>query len=310
MKCIEAIGVACKHSDAKDILQRALITAESNQDLALITRLKKSLKSLGKKPAALAPVEVTTDAPQQALAEEDPRWQQVRDGLGTLRELGRSFLEVQAWIGWYLTCLRKDHKAAGGTHGGDRKSSAQSGHLIPWPELVKEKTGLPRTTAERFMDLYEASLAKLKKGKTPEQKAALAILKSGNPLSVPDDQRGALRDVISSLCVGETQASLMQELGVVPTPPKLVKKQGEKEPDDDKLSEPELALHHWETAARPLFKAREGEGAKLLHFLPPTSEEPGKLSLSFLLAEAEAFAADVRAALEAHAKPSKALPAA
>ena len=149
-------------------------------------------------------------------------------------------------------------------------------------------------------------MAKLARGaeKSPEQKAALALLKSGNPLAVTDAERAPLRDVISSLCVGETQGSLMQELGVVPTPAMPVKAAKQK-PEEEKLSDAELALHHWETAASALFKAREGNGSKLLHVLPPVSSEPGQLSLTFLLAEAEAFAADVKAALAAHAKPAK-----
>jgi hypothetical protein len=51
MKCIEAIGVAHKHDDAKDILTRAMQMAESREDHVLIGRLKKSFKTLAKKPS-------------------------------------------------------------------------------------------------------------------------------------------------------------------------------------------------------------------------------------------------------------------
>jgi hypothetical protein len=303
MKCIEAISVACKHIDAADILQRALHMAELREDHALIGRLKKSIKS-PRKSAALAKVEVTTDNPTQSLAEEDPRWQSVREGLGTLRELGRSFLEAQAWLGWYLACLKKDH---GVQSGRPKKNSASLAEFRPWPELVREKTDLSDRTADRFIQLYEATMAKLKRGKTPEQKAALAILKSGNPLAVPDDQRGPLRDVIASLCVGETQASLLEELKVVPTPAMPAKTPAKKD-SAEQADEAELARHHWETVASAIFKAREGNGPKLLHLLPPVSSEPGQLSLTLIHDEAAAFLEDVKAALAAHAKPAKAKP--
>ena len=50
MNCIEAIGVARKHDDARDILNRAMQMAETNGDHVLIGRLKKSLKGLKQKP--------------------------------------------------------------------------------------------------------------------------------------------------------------------------------------------------------------------------------------------------------------------
>ncbi len=248
--------------------------------------------------SALATVEVTTDSP--ALADEDPRWLAVRETAGRLREAGRTYLEMQAWLGWQLAQLKKDHGIKAGKPKANLADSAEL--RATWPDLVKHYTGYSRRTADVFIELFDATKAKLKRAKLPEQKAALAIFNQGNPLALPAEQRDFVRDVIASLCTGETQGSLMQEIGIVPKPVMPANPGANKAA---KLSDAELAFHHWDGPASAIVKARSPEGLKLLHALPPVTDEPGKLCLVFLRDEAKALAEAAEEALAVHAKPAK-----
>lgn len=252
------------------------------------------------KPAALAVVEVTTDSPATT-GPEDPRWLAVKDYADRLRETGRTYLEMQAWLGWQLAQLKKEHGVQRGKnqHGG----SAGLPTLTTWEDLVKHYAGLSRRTADVFIQLFEATKAKLKRAKAPEQKAALVLFNQGNPLALPDDQRGYVRDVISSLCTGETQGSLMAELGIVPKP--LMPKKTMAGEEEEKLTDVELAHHHWEGTAKAIVTARSPEGVKLLHVLPTVTDEPGKLSLVFLREETAALLAAVEEAMATAPKPPK-----
>lgn len=251
-----------------------------------------------KSKKALPPtVEVTTDIPK------DPAWDGIRNTLAAVRSAGRAYLFAQAWAGWQLTVLRKSH---GVRAGHPKKNSAKLAELRSWEQIVQDETGLPYRTAMRFIDLFESTQKKLKKAKkTADNKNALALFQSENPLALPPEQREHLQDVISSLCDGETQASLLRELKIVPElAPPPVQKGGKgdasKKPEDNPQL---LAFHFFDGPASAICKARaSAEYAKLLHLLPTTSSEQGKVSLTFLRDEAAAMVDDINAVLATHAK--------
>ena len=249
------------------------------------------------KPGKVQIAEVTADAPK------DPAWDGIRRTIASVRSAGRAYLFGQAWLGWQLSCLKKEH---GTTRGGDRKSISQVGRLIPWPEIVEKESGLSSRTADRFIQLFEATKAKLKRAKkdAPVNKTALILLQSENPLALPPEQREALQDVISSLCDGETQASLMRELGVVPTP--AAPPAGPKKKADAKLSNEQLAFDFFDGPASAIVRARAAKDYKtLLYMLPATTDQEGKVSLVFMRDEVAAMLEDINEALAAHAKPAK-----
>jgi len=139
---------------------------------------------------------------------EREKWEPVRETLQKVQALGKAFLFGQAWLGWQLSALKAEHGVGKGRPGA-------TGYM-PWPELVARETGLPRRTADHFIKLFEAAQKKIKRLKKTGAKEALAIFANANPLSVPEEQRAELQNIIASVCDGETQASLMQELAIIP----------------------------------------------------------------------------------------------
>lgn len=234
----------------------------------------------------------------------DPAWEGIRQTIQAVRAAGRAYLFGQAWLGWQLATLKKEYSIRPGQ---PKKNSADSAGYFSWEQIVKQECGLSRRTADVCIQLFGSTQAKLKrkvKGKKADAGTALALFKSENPLALPPEQREALQDVIASLCDGETQASLMQELGVVPKP--ALPPQGSKQRSDDKLSMEQLAFAFFDGPASAIVCARAAaDYKKLLHMLPATTDQEGQISLVFLRDEVAAMLDDVNEALAAHAKPAK-----
>lgn len=246
-------------------------------------------------------VELTHDQPK------DPRWDQAREVSESLRLCGRVFLRGQVKLGMILSALKKDF----GISKGKRPStSPDSGEVLPWPELVKRETGYSRQSCDEFIRLYEATKAKLKSAKKlnlppPAKKNAIVLFQSENPLALTDEQWVQVDQIIGTLTTGETQSSLMQELGIIPKPKAMPKgtKGGE---NDDEITAGQLAFHFFDAVAAPLINARTNpEYKKLLFALPVESDEDHPLSLSTLEAEARALLADIAEVREKTAKPAK-----
>lgn len=266
--------------------------------LQIASWLRKSAVAESKPNTALA--EVVTAGPA------DPAWEGIRQTIAAVRATGRAYLFGQAWLGWQLATLKKAHHANGGGKGGDRKSTRQVGGLISWAQIVKEEAGFSDRTADRFIQIFEATKAKLKRAKkgATVNATALALFQSENPLALPPEQREALQDVIASLCDGETQASLMEELNVVPTP--AAPPVGKKARREAKESDEQLAFHFFDGPASAICRARAAaDYKKLLYMLPATTDEEGKVSLVFLRDEVAAMLEDVNEALAKHAKPAR-----
>lgn len=255
-------------------------------------------------------VELTYDQPK------DPRWDHAREVSESLRLCGRMFLRGQVKLGMILAALKKEHHANSGLRGGDRKSQnykrPESGSLISWAVLVKQETGYSRQSCDEFIRLYDATKAKLKSAKKLDlpdvaKKNAIVLFQSENPLALTDEQWTQVDQVIGTLTTGETQASLMQELGIVPKPkamPKGGKETGGK--NDDQVTAGQLAFHFFEAMASPLINARTNPDYKtLLYALPATSTEENQLSLATLEAELRAALADIEEVKQATAKQAK-----
>lgn len=245
---------------------------------------------------------VTTDAPK------DPRWDQVRETSEHLRACGRLFLRGQVKLGLMLAALKKEH----GIHrGGDQKSNGGIRQSIPWEEIVRQETGYSRRQCDEFIRLAEACKLKLKTAKkldlpAPAKKNAIVLFQQENALSLTDEQWKDVDLVIGSLTTGETQASLMQELGLVPKPKAMPS--GKKEDPAPALDQEagQLAFHFFDAVAAPLINARTNpDYKKLLYALPVDSSDEHPLSLSTIEAEARALLADVMEAKSAAARPAK-----
>ncbi|WAC21008.1 hypothetical protein OVA24_06380 [Luteolibacter sp. SL250] len=253
--------------------------------------LKDSLAAKkAEKAAAAAPVEVTTDAPK------DPAWDAVRETTRQMAGHGRMFLRCQVRIGMLLSNLKKAH----GYHPGQpKKNSPDSGEYLPWPDLVKRESGYSRQSADVFIQLYEATIKKLKTGKKLDlpaeaKKQALAIFRTESALTLTEEQWQTVDSVISSATDGETQKSLLQHLKLVPEPQAMPK--GGKTPgaEPEQVTAGQLAFHFFGAVAAPLINARSNpDYKKLLMALPTDSTEEAPISLSTLEAEFRSVLADI-----------------
>lgn len=228
-------------------------------------------------------------------------WDTVRAGLDQVRSIGKTYLMGQCWIGWQLTHLKKEH----GGWGGDRRSSRQVGDLKSWAEVVRDETGLPDRTADRFIKLFEASLAKLKRTHgAVVGKAYLLAFERETPLAVADEEAADLREIIASLCDGETQGSLLQELGIIPK--HEMPKGGGKPKTGDEPTAGKMAFVFFETMLAPIVNTRcSPDYKKLLHVLPAYSTRDNPVSLDAIATECRAILADIAEVQAAHAKPAK-----
>jgi hypothetical protein len=240
---------------------------------------------------ATAPVEVTTEAPK------DPAWDAVRETTRQMTGHGRMFLRCQVRLGMLLHNLKKAH----GYHPGQpKKYSPDSGEYLPWPDLVKRESGYSRQSADVFINLYEASIKKLKTSKkldlpAPVKKDALAIFRTDSALTLTEEQWETVDTVISSVTDGETQKSLLQHLKLVPEPTSMPKR-GEEvtKSQQEEVTAGQLAFHFFGAVASPLINARSNpDYKKLLMALPTDSTEDAPLSLSTLEAEFRAALADI-----------------
>lgn len=287
---------------------RAAIATEKSSPLPRSSRIKpmesklekfaqaareKLLKANGKssQPSTTdSQPEITTESPK------DPRWDTAREISEQLRLCGRLYLRGQVRLGMVLSGLKKEF---GITKGKRPSTSPDSGEVLSWPELVKRETGYSRQSCDEFIRLYEATKAKLKTAKkldlpAPAKKDAIVLFQAENPLTLSDQQWSLVDQVIGTLTTGETQASLMQELGIVakPKPMPTAPPAGKKTDDDHTAGQ--LAFHFFDAVASQLINARTNpDYQKMLLSLPPESDEEHPLSLATLEAEARALIADI-----------------
>jgi hypothetical protein len=246
--------------------------------------------------------EVTNDHPK------DPRFDQIRETSEQLRACGRLFLRGQVKLGMLLVALKKEF----GIHRGQpKKNSPDSGNFLPWADVVKNETGYSRQSCDEFIRLYEATKLKLKTSKklnlpAPAKKNAIVLFQSENALSLTDAQWLAVDAVIGSLTTGETQASLMQGLGIVPKAKPMPKGTKTTDEEDEEESAGQLAFIFFGTIASPLINARANpEYKKMLAAMPLHGDDEHPLSLTTMEAETRAFLADIEDAKQSHAKPAK-----
>ncbi len=253
-------------------------------------------------PGEIEKSEVTAESPK------DPRWDQVRDLAAQLRNVGRLFLRGQVRLGLLLSILKKENGSIGS---GRRNKVPDSGKYFSWAELVKQETSYSRQSCDEFIRLYEAAKHKLKTSKTltlpaPMRKEALALFHAVNPMALSDSQWEQVDAVIGTLTTGETQASLMQELGIVPKAkamPKATKGNG---PSEDEPTAGQLSFHFFEAMIAPVINARcNPDYKKLLYALPTLSTEDHPLSLATLESECRAMLADIEEVQRSNAKPAK-----
>lgn len=276
---------------------------------SLIVALRSAIKQVTPEPTGTrlnhetGLVELTHEQPK------DPRWDQVRETTHQMTLAGRVFLRCQVKLGMLLWALKKEFGHVGS---GRRNKVPESGTFLPWADLVKQETNYSRQSCDEFIRYWEATKAKLKTAKKLDlpaaaKKDALVLFQVENPLTLTDAQWQLVDQVIGTLTTGETQASLLAHLGIVPKPkPMPIPKGGGKGKGDNDMTAGQLAFHFFSTIADPLINCRTNpDYKKLLYALPVESDEDHPLSLSSIEAEARALIADIDEAKRKNAKPAK-----
>ena len=270
--------------------------------------LSEAVKRRKEAAAASSDPQAAIPDPQSGEAVVSDPWDQAREVSAQLRLCGRLFLRGQVKLGMILSALKKEFGVTRGCTG--RNRSPESGDYLPWPELVKRETGYSRQSCDEFIRLYEAVKHKLKTAKklgipAPARKNAIVLFQAENPLALTDEQWKEVDAAIGSLTSGETQAGLMRELGLVPTP-KPMPKGATRSGGDDDTTAGQLAFHFFDAVAAPLINARTNpDYLKMLHSLPAESSEEHPLSLATLEAEFRAALADIEDVRKASCKPAK-----
>ena len=258
--------------------------------------------------AKTQPASHSTSSGPAALTEivADPRWEDVRNTAKQITATGRMYLRGQVRLGMLLAALRKELNIGRGK----AKAKTPDSGVLTWAELVKQETGYSRQACDVFIDLYDATVAKLKKakkgtlGEVVAKKTALVLFTTGALTTLTDEQWAIVDTTIASLTDGETQASLMVELGVLPKPKDMPKGGGAGK--KDKLAPEQLAFAFFASPFTAICQTRTStDYKKLLRILPATSDDPTKPSLVLMRDEMAAMVEDINEALAGHTKQAK-----
>jgi hypothetical protein len=230
-------------------------------------------------------------------------WQGIRDGLACLRSLSRCGLHLQAIIGFHLASLKKAHGISAGNP--SRKAQAAP---EKWADILKRETGLSRETGNRFIRLADAVVAKLKRIRPGAKQftiiprdRAIHILTT-SPADLDPDLRDQLHDLIASVCDGETQASILREIGVLPGPRTMPESPGGRK-NRDHIPAGEAAQLFFESILASAVNARSTSGYRdMLTALPPEGEG---VTLASLESELRAILEDIAAIKSATLRPAK-----
>ena len=140
-----------------------------------------------------------------------PEWSRARDLLADLKSATRRSLSAQVLLGKEL----KRHKNRLGARRGAHKGGplGQFGPMEKtWENLCKEELDLPKKTADRYIQCYEAALKLAKDCKSEEPEACLLLEVPAAALS--GDEVEKLAKYIDQLVYHDTQAGLLEELGI------------------------------------------------------------------------------------------------
>lgn len=297
-----AIGYESGHSPRKSLLVTLNATlrtlAVTNPPAKVITK------------AAFAEI---LDKSVNIPAKPDPAWDNARLYFRAVKTTGRQFIVAQICLGWEL---HNKKQTLGFTHGGDRKSSGQVGHLIgrTWEQWLQTELGqdLPRRTADRLIQVYlgfcEKCPKKLRVTFESGSKRSLITTLSKPPASLTEKDRKTVEAAITKCSDGETQRSLLEALRLVKVHTAL--NGGDTSSHKkDKPSDAELMGQLAFKFAKPIAEALHGfrtnpEREAFLHTIPITSSEDGEISLTTLENDLEASLHEVRAAKKARMKPA------
>jgi hypothetical protein len=220
--------------------------------------------------------------------DQKPEWSRARGLLAELKSATRRSLSAQILLGKELSGLKRK---LGFTHGGDRKGSSPHvadliGEPRTWKKWCESELQISDDTAARWVQCFEAALkrAKVRKAKEPEAGRLLEIPAA----ELTGDELELLAAVVDRLVDQDTQAGLLEELGIV----KPSKKLEGGDTSAFKKGERQMTMGEWakevfqriprefDELERGIFRIKDApEYRLLLQELPIDSPEDGAASL-------------------------------
>ncbi len=230
--------------------------------------------------------------PQQTAVD----WSRAKGLLADLKSHVRRSLAAQVLIGKELASLKKK---LGFTHGGARRgSSRQIGDLKSWSELTSAELGIPDRTADRWIQCFESATARAKarRNKARRENNADELITwelACRLLTIPADELDGKELEQLAECVGrivdhDSQADLLDELGIAKRPSDLQPGKGGDTRKGDKMTDEVGWLGYSAKAIHDQFNGicemmqdiRKADYLKSsLHELPLSNPDPEKLTL-------------------------------
>lgn len=249
----------------------------------------------------------TTTLIESESVDMEKAWEAARQAILATRSAGRNYLLSQVMLGWQIFTLKNAYGSSGS---GRRKESRQVGDFMTWSKRVQKELGIPDRTADRLISMYEAVRAKIQRlqaqKKLPGDQATTSLsLLAGSYFSLhtagsPKDIE-FVTDVVASLVDGETQMSLLGELGITPEPPKMPK--GGLRGSGPGGDPEQIAFAFFNAHISPIFRMRAtGDYKTMLGLLPVSTDDPKTPSIRLMLDEVNALRAELQATLDAKMK--------
>jgi hypothetical protein len=183
-------------------------------------------------PTALEIVEPPTIADVESSDPEETQWAEAKKWVDAAGMFERGKLASQVMAGFALIEIRKGWRCSG--HRNDL-TSAQNEPRLGWQEQVKEKLGIGKETARRWIEMAEVAKPRLKKlGGADSFKRLLEL----PPSAWNAAQRESLAKAVHKITDGKTQVQYMLDLGVSKAPQGSAAKGGQQEKKKDEEEPP------------------------------------------------------------------------
>lgn len=140
-----------------------------------------------------------------------PEWTLARVLLADLKSATRRSLSAQVLLGKELKRLKNRlGSSRGANKGGPMAQFGPSAQT--WANLCQEELDLPKTSADRYIQCFEAALTRAKARKAKEPEACLLL--EVPAVAMTGDEVEKLANFIDQLVDHDTQAGLLEELGI------------------------------------------------------------------------------------------------
>lgn len=151
---------------------------------------------------------------KQQTTSPSPDWTRAKGLLSELQSAVRRSLSAQVLLGKELAAIKKRL----GFQGSGRREK-ENGHdvaFLSWDQWCQKELEICSRTANRWIQCFEVALKRAKVRKRKEPQAARLLEIPADELT--GDELEQLAQMVQGLVAGDTQAGLLEELGIVKRP--------------------------------------------------------------------------------------------